>query len=322
MSILKRLINISRSMELSIFFHNHINNLFFRKIIDTALSPFAILKIIYMNSKKNEVFNRKRSIYATLIIKNESAYIEEWLDYHILLGIEKFIIFNNESTDNIGGKLKPYIKRGIVELHNIRGVARQMDAYNLALNKVRKTGSYLVVLDADEFLFLPNPNDNFVDIVNNIFNKNKNIGGVVFNWLIFGSSNYKVKQKKLVTQTFLNRSKYSFSANKHIKSLVDPEKTLSFPNPHFALYKKNCYAVNINNKRVDGPFNEPIKNPRVRINHYFTKSREEFMAKRARGVADQKLIRNISDFENHDRNDIFDDSMKRYSSQIFYKADV
>ena len=32
-----------------------------------------------------------------LICKDENDYLAEWLDYHILMGVERFYIYDNES---------------------------------------------------------------------------------------------------------------------------------------------------------------------------------------------------------------------------------
>ena len=49
----------------------------------------------------------------------------------------------------------------------------------------------------------------------------------------------------------------------------------------------------------------------VRVNHYFTKSYAEFLQKRSRGMADNADIRAVSDFQEHDVNDVRDDGMMR-----------
>ena len=47
--------------------------------------------------------------------KNEGTYFKEWLDFHILVGVTKFYIYDNESDDNTKEVLQPYIDKGIVE---------------------------------------------------------------------------------------------------------------------------------------------------------------------------------------------------------------
>ena len=45
------------------------------------------------------------TLTVTAIMKNEGAYIKEWLDYHILVGIEKFNWYDrNEVYDDIMDK--------------------------------------------------------------------------------------------------------------------------------------------------------------------------------------------------------------------------
>ena len=34
-----------------------------------------------------------------LIVKNESPYISEWLEYHYKIGVDKFYIYDNDSED-------------------------------------------------------------------------------------------------------------------------------------------------------------------------------------------------------------------------------
>ena len=91
-----------------------------------------------------------------LIAKNEATYIKEWLDFHIKQGVSKFIIYDNESTDNFREVLSPYIEAGIVIYDVIKGKRRQIDAYNMALNKYRRKFKYMGFIDADEFVFARN----------------------------------------------------------------------------------------------------------------------------------------------------------------------
>jgi hypothetical protein len=44
------------------------------------------------------------------IAKNEGAYFKEWLEYHRLVGVEKFYIYDNESDDDTKEVLAPLKK--------------------------------------------------------------------------------------------------------------------------------------------------------------------------------------------------------------------
>ena len=35
------------------------------------------------------------------IMKNEAPYVKEWLDYHLLAGVDHFFIYDNETPDNL-----------------------------------------------------------------------------------------------------------------------------------------------------------------------------------------------------------------------------
>ena len=81
---------------------------------------------VLRNDKKTK-FKYELAIGA--ITKNEGPYIKEWIDYHILVGVQKFYIYDNESTDDTAKILKPYIKKGIVEYVYFPGTRMQNAAF-------------------------------------------------------------------------------------------------------------------------------------------------------------------------------------------------
>lgn len=58
------------------------------------------------------------------IIKNEALYIKEWIVFHKLLGFNKFIIYDDNSNDDIRHVLDPYINTGIVDFLTIPELER------------------------------------------------------------------------------------------------------------------------------------------------------------------------------------------------------
>lgn len=48
------------------------------------------------------------------IMKGEAPYIREWLDYHLLAGVDHFFIYDNEDSDAQQKIMQPYIDAGIV----------------------------------------------------------------------------------------------------------------------------------------------------------------------------------------------------------------
>jgi hypothetical protein len=78
--------------------------------------------------------------------------------------------------------------------------------------------------------------------------------------------------------------------------------------PHHGKLKRGIvqdYDGNI----VDGPYHDKGNDNAIQLNHYFTKSKEEFLAKCKRGRADIPEIRDFeSSFALHNRNEIEDTS--------------
>ena len=153
---------------------------------------------------------------------------------------------------------------------------------------------------------------NLYDFVDDLMSKNKDAGGIGVNWLIFGSNGHETKPQGGVLKNFTKSAQKNFPANFHIKTICDPTKILSWTSPHFPNYLRGFHTIDENGNIINGAFSEAVNFKKIRINHYFTKSKQEFMEKRMRGVADSFLIRPIKDFENHDRNEIEDTEILEY----------
>jgi hypothetical protein len=54
----------------------------------------------------------------------------------------------------------------------------------------------------------------------------------------------------------------------------------------------------------------------MHLNHYWSKSREDFEIKRSRGRATCNLKRSDEEFKFNDRNEIYDDSMLKYAELL------
>ena len=72
------------------------------------------------------------------------------------------------------------------------------------------------------------------------------------------------------------------------------------------------FAVNSNGKRVDIWSNEPILADKIVVNHYYIKSKEEYIKKVSRGAADANNYYDVKNFNKFDRNEVFDDSILKY----------
>ena len=89
------------------------------------------------------------------IFKNEAAYLDEWLRFYDLVGVEHFYLYNNDSTDGHLAVLQRWIAAGKVTLHDIPGRAVQRLAVHHCLQTYRDQCAWLAHVDLDEFLFSP-----------------------------------------------------------------------------------------------------------------------------------------------------------------------
>jgi hypothetical protein len=113
---------------------------------------------------------QKDSVYLSVcaIYKNEAHYLREWIEFHRLVGVERFFLYDNGSTDNHLDVLAPYIEDGAVTVRKwfvpeqaqnaayddclrrrLRELIRPEDSRDLTDSR------WIAFIDIDEFLFSP-----------------------------------------------------------------------------------------------------------------------------------------------------------------------
>ncbi|HCN55710.1 glycosyltransferase family 2 protein [Leuconostoc citreum] len=307
-----------------------------QRIYSSKIRKFFLLKnglkdlasrlktLVFMDKNlRHELFKREKKVFPhevglAVIIKNEASYILEWIEYHRLIGVSKFYIFDNDSNDGLDHLLGGYIQRGIVELTKLHGSGRQLEAYNIAIQKSKNSVKWLGVIDADEFIQVMDG-----EKLSDILEKYKHVGMLV-GWSIFGSDGNKHFDNRLVMERFTRHAYDDFIAD--YKMIFNPRKALRFVNPHYVQMLGSVideqgnriysypYITNIEVK--------PSSKKIIRINHYYTKSLSEFCEKSKRGYADMpddqglRKQRSMIDFQRHDRNEVLDKSMLKYTFKV------
>lgn len=262
----------------------------------------------------------KYELAIVAILKNEAPYIKEWIDYHLLAGVDHFYLYDNDSEDNLKEVLQPYIDKKIVTYKFYPGKCNQLPSYNEAINDYKFDCQYLAFIDGDEFIF-PKQNQSIVEVINECLSQNENAKGLAINWQIFGSPN---QDKADYSRGVIERFKYRASSdegkgqnnnNSHIKTIANPRYVnLYFENPHTCRYFNGKYAISSDGEIVPNAFNPSIATDKIVINHYAKKSREEFEKKVQRGNADRPD--NVYTMKNFDKFNslctVYDDSIEKY----------
>lgn len=214
------------------------------------------------------------------IVRDEGGYLPEWIAYHRLVGATKFLIYDNESKIPIEKFLTP-VGMGDISVVRYPGHGRQMQAYTDALARMAWKVTWLAFIDVDEFL-VPVKTLRLTEILR----RYEPHGALGVNWQVFGSSGHAERPKGLQIESFKFRTPVQWDWNKHIKTIVRPERALRAVSPHHFVYKPGWACVNEKKSKIEGPFSSPVSVDEIRVNHYYTRSRKEYAQKMERGAGD------------------------------------
>lgn len=182
------------------------------------------------------------------IFKDEAPYLKEWIEYHKLVGVEHFYLYNNGSEDNYLEVLTPYIKANEVTLidwpdripeemkyrFSAWCYTSQQGSYEDAFKRARKRSKWVAAIDVDEFIVPVTELD-----IPSILKKYENqFPGVEVRWRLYGTSGYHdIPPNKLLIEIMNKKSFPEVSHNTVTKCIVRPEfyHTYNWP-PHQCIY--------------------------------------------------------------------------------------
>ncbi len=230
-----------------------------------------------------------------LITKNSNEYLEEWLDYHIKIGIDHFYIYDDHSDIPLRALLQDYIEKGIVtyEYLAIDKDIHQVSIYMKCLNQYKDSNKWIAFIDDDEFIFIKSRIN-----IKEYLKEFESYGGLAMNWVMFGSSGHKTKQES-VLKSYLHRIPYDNETNRHIKTIVNTQYVNineAPKNPHYFNYINGKYAVNENKQALKPTAFMDFTNKEIQLNHYWTKSYENMVIKSVRGRADTDKKRTMQEY--------------------------
>ncbi|MFO1089339.1 MAG: glycosyltransferase family 92 protein [Hyphomicrobiales bacterium] len=200
------------------------------------------------------------------IFRDEAPYLREWIEFHQLVGVKHFALYDNGSVDESHAVLAPYVQRGIVSVipwnSFAAGQNAQRLAYAHALTNFGNRCAWMAFIDIDEFLFTENPVQ-----LSEQMRAYEDVDVVHVGRYEFGPSGHAVQPRGLVLENYTERG-----------HLTDVPKVKSIVRP--------CCATAVGTHRTlvrGGPARTREEARPLRINHYFTKSEAEFRAKLTRG---------------------------------------
>lgn len=214
------------------------------------------------------------------IFQNEAPYLKEWIEYHRLVGVEKFYLYNNHSKDDYQTVLLPYIHNGTVELADWPTgkeepfISCQKRAYNHCIAYRKEEAFWIAFIDLDEFI-LPVQQTSLCAVLKEY----ENYGGLFIYWQNFGTSHISSLPKdNLLIETLVMKYPWDAKGNRIGKSIVRPKKIFKY-SLHNGSYLDGSHTVTTDRAIMDETkdFSRPPVIDKIQLNHYFTRTEDYFL---------------------------------------------
>lgn len=272
--------------------------------------PLLILHRLLLHKK-----DYKYEATICLIFKNEGQFLKEWIEYHLLIGIEHFYLYNNNSDDNYLEVLEPYIESGKVTLTEWPKQYAQQEAYEDCCRRFKQDAHWIAYIDADEFINLQKHNS-----VQDLLAEYRNYPSLIMQWRDFGTSGHIEPPEGLIIENFTSAWPWLCHMGKGWIN-NDFEFSRVWIHEHWARYM-GLRLYGVTDSKLPAPHGTLLWDwgigKKVYLNHYFSKAYDWYIYKdhkrgdafRAQNVETRKDPRR---FELHELNNFTRDfSIQRW----------
>lgn len=251
----------------------------------------------------------ERFLSVAAIFKNESPYLKEWIEYHKLVGVQHFYLYNNDSQDDYYAVLAPYIAAKevtLIEWPNRPAdpsktwswvFATQVTAYEQAIIRAKGHSKWLALIDIDEFL-VPVREQTMVSFLKQCEQAQPNLPAVHILWEMHGTSNVQSIPKESLMIDLLRKKAFpDHPLNKVGKTILKPDCYQKFAHPPHTCYyinnkqyasisKKDCVINHYSNKSIDYFYNHKIRNKELMDNVKYSQEIINELAKLGNDIED------------------------------------
>ena len=275
-------------MKLKKFFKSYIK-FYYYKIIFIIILFIPIILLNKLSKNINNIINNVKVCVCTLG-KKENNYIREFVEHYLSYGVDKIILYDN--NDYNGEKfeevINDYIKKNLVEIINFRDKKGALFEimYDCYYKNIRKY-DWFIFYQIDEFIYLKDFKNIKIFLNNDRF---KNCDSVQLNWLIRTDNNLLYYENKPLKQRFIEKEKKARGKKEgvmqQVKSIIRGNiSNLKFQNTHFVDNKlKMCNGFG-KRQKLFGFKAAKADFYNFYIDHYYSKSTEEFINKLTKGDA-------------------------------------
>jgi glycosyl transferase family 92 len=217
---------------------------------------------------------------ACTIYRDDADYLAEWIEFHRLVGVERFVLYDNGSTDHHLEVLAPYLEEGVATRHEWPGPFLGHNgrpkalflAFEHCVGAHRDDARWFAFLDMDEFLFSPTG-----ALLPDVLREYEEFPGVVVSRAEFGPSGHMTKPDGLVIESYVERQPLRPDDQSPYKSIGEPGRITRCLSAHSFVYRDGL-PVDEDMRPVD-PLKRMTRKPvawsRLRVHHYFSRSEQE-----------------------------------------------
>lgn len=226
------------------------------------------------------------SVAIAAIVRDEAPDLLDWIGWHLALGVEHVVLYDNGSRDATPAVLRPLEAAGLVTRISWPGRARQLDAYAHAADLLGSRWTWLAFIDADE-LIVPHRDPDIPAFLA----RHAGADQVLLPMREIGFSGHRTRPDAPVFRAFTTAHREmprtDGGRKVRVKGIVRPR----------AIREVRIHGCRTISGRSVDPGGRPVAeggegrpfDPALfavaQLNHYYTRSWEDWERKRARGSA-------------------------------------
>uniref|UniRef100_A0A0E0LFW7 Glycosyltransferase family 92 protein n=1 Tax=Oryza punctata TaxID=4537 RepID=A0A0E0LFW7_ORYPU len=215
---------------------------------------------------------RRHKICACTMVRDVGKFLREWVSYHAAVGVERFILYDNGSEDDLSEQVRRLTAEGL----DVTTLAwpwpkTQEAGFSHSAAVHREACEWMAFIDVDEFIFSPEwaaSGSPSRSMLRSIVGVEAEVGQVSLGCVDFGPSGRSSHPAEGVTQGYTCRRR-AVERHKSVVRVEAVDRSLVNSVHHFALRE---------GKRSEW-------SRRARVNHYKFQAWEEFRVKFRRRVS-------------------------------------
>lgn len=207
------------------------------------------------------------------IIKDEQLFLKEWIDYHLNLGFNKIVLFEDFDSTSHKDITDSYDNVELIPLRdNTLGIKKvfssyvQLQCYNHYLQYCKNTKccDWCLFTDVDEFLVFQEGYD-----LNRLCSEYKDNTAIILSWKFYNANGHIKRPKGGVVESYTqvcntNGDRTFWSIKSFANINVNP-KFMDIHHIHHGIKTNGSYDLE-----------SPLNYEKAWLNHYFTKSWEDY----------------------------------------------